>query len=76
MTNPFDDEAGEFLVLINDEGQHSLWPTQFDVPAGWRKIGPQGTRQACMEWIDANWTDMRPLSLVREMNALAKSRGG
>jgi MbtH protein len=70
MTNPFDDEDGEFSVLINDEGQHSLWPVQFEVPAGWRAIGPQGTRQTCMAWIDENWRDMRPLSLIREMNAL------
>ncbi len=34
MTNPFDDEDGEFLVLVNDEGQHSLWPAQLAVPAG------------------------------------------
>lgn len=74
MTNPFDDENGEFLVLVNNEGQHSLWPTQFDIPAGWRTIGPRGNQQTCMAWIDENWTDMRPLSLVREMDALAKER--
>jgi len=27
MTNPFETEDGEFCVLVNDEGQHSLWPT-------------------------------------------------
>ena len=72
MTNTFDHEEGEFLVLVNDEGQHSMWPAQFDVPAGWRTIGPRGKRQTCMAWIDENWTDMRPLSLVREMDAFAK----
>jgi uncharacterized protein YbdZ (MbtH family) len=25
--NPFDDEAGAFFVLVNDDDQHSLWPT-------------------------------------------------
>jgi uncharacterized protein YbdZ (MbtH family) len=25
--NPFDDEAATFFVLVNDEDQHSLWPT-------------------------------------------------
>ncbi len=39
MTNPFDDEEGEFLVLVNDEGQHSLWPVQFDIPEGWNRDG-------------------------------------
>ncbi|MDT5206197.1 MAG: MbtH protein, partial [Mycobacterium sp.] len=26
-TNPFDDDNGTFVVLVNDEDQHSLWPT-------------------------------------------------
>ena len=26
-TNPFEDEKGVYHVLINDEGQHSLWPS-------------------------------------------------
>ncbi len=69
MTNPFDDEEGEFLVLVNDEGQHSLWPVQFDIPEGWNQTGPRGTRQACLEWVDENWTDMRPLSLVRDIES-------
>ena len=40
MTNPFEDDTAEFLVLINDEGQYSLWPAHLDVPLGWRKTGP------------------------------------
>jgi len=67
MTNPFDDEDGEFLVLINDEDQYSLWPTFREVPAGWRSVGPKGARKDCLDFIDANWTDMRPLSLVEQM---------
>ena len=35
MTNPFEDENGTFHVLINDEGQYSLWPSFVDVPDGW-----------------------------------------
>lgn len=27
MTNPFDDEDGSFLILVNDEGQYSVWPS-------------------------------------------------
>jgi MbtH protein len=67
MTNPFDDEDGDFLVLINDERQHSLWPSFRDVPAGWQVVGPRGNRKVCLDWIDQNWTDMRPLSLIRQM---------
>jgi MbtH protein len=67
MSNPFDDENGEFLVLINDEGQYSLWPTFADIPAGWTAVGPRGRREECLAYIEENWTDMRPLSLVRQM---------
>ena len=68
MTNPFEDEDGTYLVLVNDEGQHSLWPQFADVPAGWEVAhGPDG-RAACLEYVEANWTDLRPLSLVRAMD--------
>ena len=32
-TNPFEDPEGRYLVLVNDEGQHSLWPSFAEVPA-------------------------------------------
>jgi MbtH protein len=67
MTNPFEDENGEYLVLVNDEAQYSLWPEFRDIPVGWKATGPRGKRKECLEWIDANWKDMRPASLVRAM---------
>ncbi|MFD0890981.1 MbtH family protein [Streptosporangium algeriense] len=68
MTNPFDDENGTFLVLVNDENQHSLWPEFADVPAGWRVVFGPGTRDAALEHVERHWTDMRPLSLQRAMD--------
>ncbi|MFG1837159.1 MbtH family protein [Micromonospora sp. DT228] len=63
-TNPFDNADGTFLVLVNDENQHSLWPVFAEVPAGWRAVhGPAG-RQDCVDYVNANWTDMRPQSLI------------
>lgn len=49
MTNPFDDENGEFLVLVNDELQYSLWPTFREFPAGWSAVGHRGNRKDCLE---------------------------
>ncbi|MFB6891326.1 MbtH family protein [Kitasatospora sp. NPDC056327] len=67
MTNPFEDAEGTYLVLVNDEGQHSLWPSFAEVPAGWTTgFGPAG-RQECLDHVEATWTDMRPASLVRAM---------
>ncbi|MGW2659221.1 MbtH family protein, partial [Streptomyces sp. NPDC001478] len=48
MTNPFDDQDGTFLVLVNDENQHSLWPQFADVPAGWTTVHGPDTHAACL----------------------------
>ncbi|MQS98720.1 MbtH family protein [Streptomyces jumonjinensis] len=74
MANPFDDENGTFLVLVHEENQHSLWPAFADVPAGWRVAFGEDTRKACLEYVEENWTDMRPQSLIDEMNK-AKAAG-
>ena len=68
-TNPFEDEDASYSVLINDEGQHSLWPVFADVPAGWKVIFGEDKRQSCLDFIEKNWTDMRPNSLIRQMEA-------
>nr|BFE81256.1 MbtH family protein [Planobispora longispora] len=67
MTNPFENPDGTYLALINDEGQYSLWPAWAEVPAGWTVAFGEDTRQACLEHIEANWTDMRPKSLIQAM---------
>ena len=73
MTNPFDDENGTFHVLVNEEGQHSLWPAFIDVPAGWTIVHASDTRAACLDYVNKNWTDMRPKSLIKRMNEAGPS---
>ena len=68
MTNPFEDQDGTYLVLVNDERQHSLWPAAIDVPAGWRVVHGPDARQQCLDYVEANWTDMRPRSLADAMD--------
>jgi len=72
--NPFDDESGEFCVLMNDEGQYSLWPTFKEVPKGWAAVLQKGSRKECLEYIDKHWVDMRPKSLIAEMERDAAER--
>ena len=74
MANPFEDENGTYIVLINDEGQHSLWPQSINVPDGWTTVHPSDSRQACLQYIETHWTDMRPRSLILQMEADAKER--
>jgi len=70
-TNPFEDENGTYHVLVNDEGQHSLWPTFIEVPQGWSIVHQSDSRAACLDYINKNWTDLRPKSLIESMNAAA-----
>ncbi|GGY52759.1 MbtH family protein [Streptomyces djakartensis] len=65
--NPFDNAGGVFVVLVNDEGQYSLWPSSCEVPHGWRTVYGQDTRDACLAYVEENWTDMRPASLSATM---------
>lgn len=68
-TNPFDDEDGRFNVVVNDEEQHSLWPVFAQVPAGWRVVFGEASRAECLEYVESNWTDLRPRSLREAMAA-------
>lgn len=67
ILNPFDDDEASFIVLVNEEGQQSLWPATADVPAGWTIVHSSDTRTACLAYIDNNWIDMRPNSLKARM---------
>ena len=68
MANPFENENGMYFVLVNDEEQYSLWPDFRKIPAGWKTVGPAHSRKESLDWIEANWTDMRPRSLREAMN--------
>ncbi|MDX3225466.1 MbtH family protein [Streptomyces sp. ME19-01-6] len=67
MTNPFENPDGRYVVLVNHEGQHSLWPQFVEVPEGWTIVHPEDSRQACLDYIEEHWTDMRPKSLIEQM---------
>lgn len=57
----------DHTVVINDEEQYSIWPTDRPIPAGWRSTGFTGPTPACLAHIDQVWTDMRPKSLREAM---------
>ncbi|MFE2728094.1 MbtH family protein [Kitasatospora sp. NPDC059327] len=67
MTNPFEDLDGSYFVLANSEGEHSLWPSFVEIPAGWDAVFGASGRQECLDYVEENWTDMRPASLRRAM---------
>ncbi|MFC3452159.1 MbtH family protein [Amycolatopsis speibonae] len=60
-----DGDAQSYVVVLNDEEQYSIWPTERDLPPGWRGDGVSGSKTECLAHIGEVWTDMRPLSLRR-----------
>jgi len=64
-----------FVVVANQEDQYSIWPVGREAPAGWRTAGPSGTRDQCLAYIATQWTDLRPLSLRRQMEADSAAPG-
>lgn len=67
VSNSFDDENATFLVLMNEENQHSLLPSFAAVPEGWTVAHGPDNRASCLDYVEADWTDVRPASLIRAM---------
>ena len=57
-----------YTVVANHEEQYSIWPADKDIPEGWRQAGPTGPKPECLAYIKEVWTDMRPLSLRKQMD--------
>jgi MbtH protein len=56
-----------YKVVVNDEGQYSIWPADRENALGWKDAGKQGTKPECLAYIEEVWTDDRPLSLRKKM---------
>lgn len=67
----FEDDAADstpYKVVVNHEEQYSIWPQDRENPAGWKDAGKSGPKAECLAWIKEVWTDMRPLSLRKQMD--------
>jgi MbtH protein len=69
-----EDERFSYIVLANDEEQHSLWLSHKEIPPGWRQVGPTGTRAACLAYVEQAWGDITPLSI--RLRGAARGAGG
>ena len=63
-----DREHAKYKVVVNHEEQYSIWPPSRENPLGWRDAGKIGLKAECLAYIKEVWTDMRPLSLRRQMD--------
>jgi MbtH protein len=61
-----------YNVVVNHEEQYSIWPADRELPLGWKEAGKKGLKPECLAYIKEVWTDMRPLSLRKQMEQAAK----
>ncbi len=69
------EDIAQYKVVVNHEEQYSIWFADRDLPLGWREAGKSGLKSECLSYIKEVWTDMRPLSLRKHMEALALKGG-
>jgi MbtH protein len=62
-----EDENLIYVVVVNHEEQYSIWPNYRAIPGGWRSTGKTGPKSECLAYVKEVWTDMRPLSLRKQM---------
>ena len=67
MSSEHPENAQSYKVVVNHEGQYSLWPADRENPAGWTDAGKSGSKPECLAFVEEVWTDMRPLSLRQAM---------
>lgn len=69
----WDNEDTQFHVVVNAEGQYSLWPIVKEIPNGWRTVEFQGTKTDCLAYIEKNWSDMSPLGLRQSSQCASRT---
>ncbi|WP_327004437.1 MbtH family protein [Dactylosporangium sp. NBC_01737] len=62
MSGPFEDPSVSYTVLVNGEGQYSLWPLFAAVPPGWLAAAAAGTRSECLAYVEEHCTGGRQVA--------------
>lgn len=62
------EDEEEYICLVNEEEQYSIWFAWKDIPLGWKHVGPQGSKEVVLQYVRETWTDMRPKSLREQMD--------
>jgi uncharacterized protein YbdZ (MbtH family) len=71
--DPDKEDTTIYKVVVNHEEQYSIWPEYKENPLGWSDVGRAGPKSDCLAYIKDVWTDMRPLSLRKKMEEMAKN---
>lgn len=73
LYDPDKEDTTVYNVVVNHEEQYSIWPDYKEMPLGWTAVGKKGLKPECLAYIKEVWTDMRPLSLRKKMEEMAKN---
>jgi uncharacterized protein YbdZ (MbtH family) len=73
LYDPDREDTTIYKVVVNHEEQYSIWPDYKEIPLGWKDVGKSGIKPECLAYIKEVWTDMRPLSLRKRMEEMAKN---
>jgi uncharacterized protein YbdZ (MbtH family) len=73
LYDPDREDTTIYKVVVNHEEQYSIWPDYKEMPLGWKDVGKSGLKPECLAYIKEVWTDMRPLSLRKKMEEMAKN---
>jgi uncharacterized protein YbdZ (MbtH family) len=71
--DPDREDTTVYNVVVNHEEQYSIWPEYKEPPLGWKIVGKAGSKAECLAYIKEVWTDMRPLSLRKKMEEMARN---
>ncbi len=74
LHDPDKEDTTIYRVVVNHEEQYSIWPEYKEMPLGWKDVGKSGPKPECLAYIKEVWTDMRPLSLRKQMEEAAQRR--
>lgn len=61
------EDLQRYVVVMNHEEQYSIWPSDRELPLGWKADGMTGTKAECLAYIESVWTDMRPAGLRKKL---------
>lgn len=73
MSDENQDIDVRYTVVVNHEEQYSIWFADRELPLGWKEVGKTGSKEECLSYIEEVWTDMRPLSLRKQMEKNANA---
>lgn len=73
LYDPDKEDTTIYEVVVNHEEQYSIWPNYKETPLGWKSVGKSGPKAECLAYIKEVWTDMRPLSLRKKMEAISRN---